>query len=228
MEIEKEISNSSDYKEYFSTKIIQNKDVLTKTLEHALEVRKFEIELYWKRTTYFWAFIASSFAGYFVAINSDSFKELTIIISLIGLLFSIGWYLANRGSKYWQKNWETHVDMLENDELGPLFATILNPTTIKFNKITREYPFSVSKINQILSFSIVLIWIYILSYSLDYTYEILTNDLIKTLLNCGSFLVIFIWTLVLFIRDSETGLSKELKKAVNEKQSNILLISRKK
>ena len=33
-----------------------------KALEYALETRKFEIELYWERAKYFWAFIAASFA----------------------------------------------------------------------------------------------------------------------------------------------------------------------
>ena len=126
MEIEKEIFNSSEYKEFFGSKMGKNK-CFEKTLEKALETRKFEIELYWKRTTYFWAFIASSFAGYFVVIKLTQFKEMTIVVSMIGLLFSIGWYLANRGSKYWQKNWEAHVDMLEDEQIGPLYGTILNP-----------------------------------------------------------------------------------------------------
>ena len=136
MEIEKEIFNSENYKDYFSEKIDKKDEILNKTLEQALEIRKFEIELYWKRTTYFWAFIASSFAGYFVVMKSSEFKEMTIIIAIIGLLFSIGWYLVNRGSKYWQKNWETHVDLLENEQIGPLFGTILNPKPIKFKNIT--------------------------------------------------------------------------------------------
>jgi hypothetical protein len=33
-------------------------------LAHALEIRRFEIELYWKRATYFWTFIAAAFAAY--------------------------------------------------------------------------------------------------------------------------------------------------------------------
>ena len=33
-------------------------------LAYALDIRKFEIELYWKRATYYWAFIAAAFAGY--------------------------------------------------------------------------------------------------------------------------------------------------------------------
>lgn len=53
MEIEKKITNSSEYKEHFSDKIKKDDKILNETLEQALEVRKFEIELYWKRATYF-------------------------------------------------------------------------------------------------------------------------------------------------------------------------------
>ena len=225
MKIDKEIFNNSEYKEYFLSKMKKDK-TLEKTLEKALETRKFEIELYWKRTTYFWAFIASSFAGYFVVIKSTEFKEMTIVVSMIGLLFSIGWYLANRGSKYWQKNWETHVDLLEDEQIGPLYGTILNPTSIKLSKITGEYPFSVSKINQILSFSIILIWIYVFSYSFNYVFDIIQNQTVEKYINMISLIIIFVWTIILLIKNSETGLSKQIKKANNK--NNARLVSREK
>lgn len=37
-----------------------------KALEQAHDIRKFEIDLYWKRAAYFWTFIAATFAGYFL------------------------------------------------------------------------------------------------------------------------------------------------------------------
>lgn len=37
---------------------------LASALDRALDSRKFEIELYWKRATYFWAFLAVTLAGY--------------------------------------------------------------------------------------------------------------------------------------------------------------------
>ncbi len=225
MEIDKEIFDNSDYKEYFNSKMKKDSS-LEATLKQALETRKFEIELYWKRTTYFWAFIASSFAGYFVVLKLTEFKEFTIIVSMIGLLFSIGWYLANRGSKYWQKNWETHVDLLEDELIGPLYGTILNPIPIKLSKITGEYPFSVSKINQILSFSILLIWIYILFYSFDYVFDIYQDEVVVKYINLFSFLTIFIWTLILLIKNAETGLSKDIKNPKSENEPR--LVSRKK
>src|ERR1035437_2713319 len=77
----------------------------------ALEIRRFEIELYWKRTTYFWTLIAATFAGYFALASSGNSRApgLLFLVSCIGLVLSTGWYLVNRGSKYWQANWESHV-----------------------------------------------------------------------------------------------------------------------
>ena len=83
--------------------------------EVALETRNFEIELYWKRATYFWAFVAASVTGY-VAMrgsNSPEVADLSIIIAALGCFLTFAWLLVNRGSKYWQENWEAHVSMRE-------------------------------------------------------------------------------------------------------------------
>ena len=36
----------------------------------ALDIRKFEIDLYWKRAAYFWTFIAAAFGAYFLMFNA--------------------------------------------------------------------------------------------------------------------------------------------------------------
>ncbi|WP_442777331.1 RipA family octameric membrane protein [Sphaerotilus montanus] len=94
------------------------KERAEKALDLALDIRKFEIELYWKRATYFWTFIAAALAGYAVVYKdgeSNSNAWLSLLFSSLGLTFSTAWYLVNRGSKFWQNNWERHVDLLEYD-----------------------------------------------------------------------------------------------------------------
>jgi hypothetical protein len=91
-------------------------------LKYALEIRSFEIELYWKRATYFWAFIGATFAGY-GAVQASSIsprQDLAVALSCMGLVFSFGWFCVNKGSKQWQENWENHVDLLEDEIIGPL------------------------------------------------------------------------------------------------------------
>jgi hypothetical protein len=102
--------------------------------ELALGIRQFEIELYWKRATYFWTLIAATFGGYFAIASSEhsaSHRGLIFLASCIGLVLATGWYLVNRGSKYWQANWERHVDLLEDELAGsPLQDDHFKPTVL--------------------------------------------------------------------------------------------------
>ena len=117
------IQNANKYRKLFLS-ISPNDKVGKSAHELALDIRKFEIELYWKRTTYFWTIIAATFAGYFALSTAKNINNgLVFMVSCIGLMLSLGWYLVNRGSNYWQENWELHVDSLENDITGPLFKT---------------------------------------------------------------------------------------------------------
>lgn len=146
------IKNTTDYDDSFS-----NVDIKKEALKQALDIRKFEIELYWKRATYFWSLIAAAFAGYFALTNNED-KLLPLLISCIGLVLSVGWFKVNRGSKYWQSNWERHVDCLENTIMGPLYKTTINRNEYSIYKFWEGYPYSVSRINQLISLFVVLIW----------------------------------------------------------------------
>ncbi|QJD30956.1 RipA family octameric membrane protein [Methylococcus geothermalis] len=142
-----------------------------KAFEHALDIRKFEIDLYWKRATYFWTFIGATLAGYaavFVASGTFPKTDLLVILSCLGLVFSFAWFCVNRGSKHWQENWENHVDMLEDETIGPLYKTVLTrPDSACVSEyvadiITGPSPLSVSKINQIISLYVTGLWGFLL------------------------------------------------------------------
>ncbi|MGV7197133.1 RipA family octameric membrane protein [Xanthomonas axonopodis] len=150
-------------------------DKRSETFKYAIDTRKFEIELYWKRATYFWTFIAATLAGYSAIQVSSSVSDktdLSVILSCLGVLFSFGWHCVNRGSKQWQENWENHVDMLESDVVGPLFKTVLRrrkPIGIAEQTLeiaTGPWAVSVSGINQIISIFVVILWAVLLLKSL--------------------------------------------------------------
>lgn len=130
-----------------------------RALDYALDIRKFEIELYWKRATYFWAFIAASFAGYALTYKTAANHEpwLSLLFSALGLIFSFTWYLVNRGSKFWQNNWERHVDLLEDMTLGPLYKIVASND--ESNPLTAAGRYSVTKLNQILSLLVTVFWV---------------------------------------------------------------------
>ena len=167
--------NTNEYKARFSEpKPPRSKDDIKeadiragRALAYALDIRKFEIELYWKRATYFWAFIAAAFAGYALTYKTATDHEpwLSILFSALGLVFSFAWYLVNCGSKFWQANWERHVDLLEDITLGPLYKVIsVGGTEETF--LTSPGQFSVTKLNQILSVFVTLVWVLLLVKSL--------------------------------------------------------------
>jgi len=116
--------------------------------------RKFEINNYWKRANYYWLFQASVYAGYFYSITTEKNDylcknpEIIVGVTCLGFLTALAWYLSNKGSKQWQKNWENHVFMLEDSITGPLYKTTSNKKT-----------WSVSKINEIVSLFSVIAWI---------------------------------------------------------------------
>jgi hypothetical protein len=132
-------------------------------LKHALDIRKFEIDLYWKRATYFWLLNGAAFAGYFAAANaSNPHRDILFTIACVGLVLSFAWYFVNRGSRQWQDNWEYHVDMLEDCVTGPLYKTVLRASpsnALVKHAVTGAGNFSVSKINIIVSAFVIVIWV---------------------------------------------------------------------
>ncbi|WP_417551548.1 hypothetical protein [Marinomonas fungiae] len=126
-----------------------------KAFEKAWATRNFEIEMYWKRATYFWTFIATTFAGYLALVSSENYEKYdrfnhveVYFLICIGFILSLAWHFTNIGSKSWQRHWEVHVDLLEDAFTGPLYKTV-HP----------KYTYSVSKINEIVSFTFILIWL---------------------------------------------------------------------
>lgn len=167
-------------------------------LAFAVDVRKFEIELYWKRAAYFWAFSALAFGAYVAALGSKDLRnkpEVLLLVSCLGLVFATAWYLVNRASKYWQLNWEMHVDLLEDDHLGPIYKTVLHDSPSIWS-IAGAYPFSVSKINQLLSLFVVSIFAVLLAHTLKADFRAAWPPrLFPTgCLSCtAAFLVLFGW-----------------------------------
>jgi hypothetical protein len=157
-----------EYLALFTGKVAgSEKQKAEKALDFALDIRKFEIELYWKRATYFWTFIGAALAGYalvYKATEPNPNAWLSLLFSSLGLLFSTAWYLVNRGSKFWQNNWERHVDLLEDEVMGPLYKTIAHDPA-SWNPLTASAQYSVSKLNQILSLFVLAFWVVLFAKS---------------------------------------------------------------
>jgi hypothetical protein len=126
---------------------------LKEALKRAWETRNFEIDKFWTRVAYFWGFIALIFGAYITIITKENGKaidmHLDLYLVLLGLIFSVAWLLVIYGSKSWQKNWEEHINKLEDSITGPLYKTIY---------CTRKPYYSVSGINRILAWTVIGVW----------------------------------------------------------------------
>jgi len=132
---------------------------LEKCLEIALDNRKLEIGLLWQRTLIFWGFVAALFVA--VASVLGKSRGLAAALSIAGVVFSLIWALANRGSKSWQESWELKAD----DFLIRRYTVdekIFRRKTQSQNDVfflLRPLKYSVSKLLVALSDFVVIIWI---------------------------------------------------------------------
>lgn len=175
---------------------LYNKGKLEEAFKIALDTRKFEIELYWKRTGYFVLFIGAVFVGYYTIINTakesiskDQKEWLLLLLAALGFLLSLLWYMANRGSKFWQENWEAHIEELSTHLGVPIFS-IIKRREHSIRNLMQEYPFSVSKVNQMVSLIVTFAWLLILCKEMGVSfsdwYKVLAGGIVIML----SFLII--------------------------------------
>lgn len=165
-----------------------------RALEQAHDLRKLEIELYWKRATYFWTIIAVTFAGFFYSPKERDPSD-SIIIGCLGFLFSAGWYLVNRASGWAQRTWEVKVRLLEDTVVGPLHKSLVKDLGTSPRDLAGPHPYSITRLNVILSLSITCVW------PLLITKELMQAKLEpEQVIISGVALVITLASLVLMIR----------------------------
>lgn len=137
---------------------VTDRDELKKVCELAHDIRQFEIELYWKRATYFWAFQLVAFAALGLLFKDGEVKnpQLLTIPASIGVITAFAGILTARGSKFWQENWEAHVDLLEEATQERLTQVVL---------CRRSPQYSVSRVNESLLHLLTIGWTVVLFFS---------------------------------------------------------------
>ena len=162
--------------------------VAEKALKRAEEIRDFEISLYWTRSAYFWGFQAVFFAtvglisqGLVNAQNRSTEDNifsyiLLIIIGISGAMISHVWRSMLDGAKFWQDNWERHIDVLEDAISGPLSTTyFVNTETLR--RDPNFSPVSVTQANSYIAWFMTLAWLSLVIFSCGYVW-----------LTCGNWL----------------------------------------
>lgn len=126
-------------------------------LERAHDIRKFEINLTWKRATYVGAFQGFLFAALGVlVVNSDSSADevnfFKFVVSIVGVFLSGAWLLINQGSNYWQRYWENKIMKLEKNYPS-------KHRTIKFKNTLNYLPYAIGRTNMALSGFFFVMWL---------------------------------------------------------------------
>ena len=168
-----------------------------KRLDLAVQTRNFEIELFWKRSLYYWGFIATAFAGYAALRQLKS--DLALVISCFGTVCAFAWTLVTRGSKYWQESWESKVDRYEAPVIGKFFASE-EPVQTHKGIWLQARRYSVSKVSIALSDYVLIVWCTLLVAELVRRFAPLTWQPVLKEIGTAIFLLCSLLFLILLAR----------------------------
>ena len=156
-------------------------------LERAWTIRTFEIDTSWKRTNYFSIMVGALFIGYYTITKNDNANNyfsndpsffVTILITLLGFIASLTWFFVNKGSKFWQENWEINIDEIESaTKHNKVHSNVFTKNKYSAFHPTKTYPFSVSKLNMIFSAIVTISWGGLFIYEFYKEFDILKCNL---------------------------------------------------
>ncbi|MCG8625167.1 MAG: hypothetical protein MJE68_24615 [Proteobacteria bacterium] len=128
-------------------------------LKEAHEIRRFEVGLYWQRSLYFWGFIVAFLVGFTSLLTADNISSWVVemgllFLALLGFFTSFALLFVHKGSRFWQRNWELHIDFLEEEVTGNLHKCIIEES--KHGEWDSHY--SLNKINRNFIVIIIIMW----------------------------------------------------------------------
>ena len=149
-----------------------------------------EIDLFWKRGTYFATILGGILVAYeFVDRRGDADGYERIVLSSFGILVSIAWFLVNLGSKHWQDVWEDKLTTLQDEWGRELYRSDLGG---RIDRVGRWRP-SVSRTATLVSFATIILFVAATAIAVHENSSVETDD--------GIFLVIvYVVLLALFLR----------------------------
>jgi len=146
--------------------------------------RRFETELYWKRSTYFWTLTAAALTGYTVLISVigksalEDLRVVKLIIVCFGFTFSLAWYYVNRSSKATLDKWDMRIRHLNSriPELDDVVKIEPNNREYKFWNLVNGYPFSSTRINLLVNIFVLWVWLVLLINQCFQMYSVFSMD----------------------------------------------------
>ncbi|CAM4069147.1 hypothetical protein PARU111607_02635 [Palleronia rufa] len=219
------------YLKYLGIEGKHNKNKRRTALDRAWSTRNFEIEMYWKRSIYFWGF-QIVFLGSFLLligayIDSEASNRILVFVILVSIallasFFAFVWTLVERGSKDWQDNWERHIDLLGDEFTGALYKTYLFS---KVNKKDGYAPYSVSKLNSLTTKAVMCFWVFVSMLTVADGIRVLLDQEIAALsmqimLVAGFFALFMITLTIMHMIGTNSLKSSDLGKRVSKHTSD--------
>jgi len=128
-----------------------------KRFEVAFQCRNMEIDLFWKRSSFYCVFVGAALVAYYTARTEMAYFGL--MIASFGLVASFAWLLGSIGSKWWIENWERKVEESAPAVVGDLFS--VSDEHLKRNFGVSPIRFSVTRLAILLSAFGVVLWVVI-------------------------------------------------------------------
>ncbi len=169
------------------------KERVEAALDRAHEIRKFEIGLYWRRSFFFWGFIAVFLAAFALIIDSKSIDGIkpiaAVFLSGMGSFTSIAWRYIEKGAKAWQGNWEKHIDFLEGEITGKLHKTVLGESSGFY---------SIAGIHSWFIASMIFFWCSIFIFSVCYALGVKIPEYFKNNDTVTLILILIVLPIIIF------------------------------
>lgn len=182
----------------------------------AVETRKLEIELFWRRGVYFTAFLSILFVAYHAYSDRYIFQ---MFVAAIGFIFSLIWLLQTWGSKYWHEAWEQKVERIEKkimeiNKLEEGTFDIFNPLNEEKRKsqkccLMRSHRYSPSKLAIAVSLLFLFAWLVFWAIPLvkffPECYRYISSYKYKAFIVTGVSLIIFIFSIWFLCRYAKSA-----------------------
>lgn len=182
--------------------------------------RDFELSHLWQRSIFLTAFLVLIFTGYGTlwinALTSNYedriiiFHIVSLVISMLGIIFSTLWVFMGKGSKYWYEVYEDRISELEKNDYTECIKNCeeyCDPDCIKncskfhqvqgFGIFTEEkncfwgrkaFQYSVSGINIVIGQIMTILWSLVLLFHVVYIVNVVI-DLYMILFNFSCFIM---------------------------------------
>lgn len=154
---------------------------------YVIEARNFHYREFNVWSTYFSVIVGALFVAYYNLLNDHPL--LAFVVSALGFIASLCWYLSAKGYAYWWYHWSEYLIYLENHDINKIgscgvYSTFFDPKSrcrkgnkkAEFDNGSKWNPLegsnvSTSKVILFLTFCITVAWAIVCIWSASHTFD---------------------------------------------------------